>query len=610
MTFYKKRELTGNDLRDNIGLLGDCLGKRGSKQVRRAKKEGRKSEIQSLSIRGWSRFFGWIALFLCSLAAVSASADDYFDRITVAANGRLTRFDHGRITVHTDTLPFEAEGYEEALRRSLSLWEEGTQGKLQFQLTQDAATADIRIKWVYQQDRRRNDEYIGEAMLIRDAEGFHVEIEVALRDRMSLQPHPLEIIEAVLLHELGHAIGLWGHSDNPNDVMYFASTAKALTARDIATWTKVSETPVDAPFHEHALRALQAEIEEDPTVASNHYLIGMVHADLGDYRLAINAFQRTLELEPQLGVSSVQIARIFQQKGIYDQAIKHYTQALETAPSAELFGALGTLWLLQEAFDQAVNSLQRALTLDPDSATLNQNLLAAYHRWGVHYLKTDQLSEAFSCFERGLTRFPFSEILLSDLAAAHAAAGEYQKALDIYQRVLQINPKYLAAKIGMGTALNNWGSQYARDKDWEQALACYQQALEHDPGCQPALQNLGETLMRVGWEQGANGDVEGAISTYQKLITVVPDSAEAHNNLGVIHFKKREYDKAKTYFETALALDANYDEAQTNLDYVKRERVYRLMKRWFVPVAIILLMGFVVVRQIGRRRKTISPDQL
>lgn len=573
------------------------------------KKEGRQSEIQSSSISGLSQLFGWIVLFLSPLAAVSADTDDYFDRITVAANGRLTRFDHRHITVYTDTLPFEAEGYEEALRRSLLLWEEGTQGKLQFQLTQDAATADIRIKWAYQQDRRRNDEYIGEAMLIRGTEGIHVEIEVALRDRMSLKPHSLEIIEAVLLHELGHAIGLWGHSDNPNDVMYFASTSNALTARDIATWTQVSETPVDTPFHEQALQTLRAEIEEDPTIASNHYLIGMVYADLGDYRLAINAFQRTLELEPQLGVSSVQIARIFQQKGIYDQAIKHYTQALETAPSAEVFGALGTLWLLQEAFDQAVNSLQRALTLDPDSATLNQNLLAAYHRWGVHYLKTDQLSEAFRCFERGLTRFPFSEILLSDLAATHTAAGEYQKALALYQRVLQINPEYTAAKIGMGTTLNNWGSQHARNKDWEQALTCYQQALEHDPDCQPILQNLGETLMRVGWEQGANGDVEGAISTYQKLITVVPDNAEAHNNLGVIHFKKREYDKAETYFETALALDANYDEAQTNLDYVKRERVYRLMKRWFVPIAIILLMGF-VVRQIARRRKTMSSHQL
>ena len=571
--------------------------------MRQQKKQGGKPEIQSLSINKLSRLFGWIGLLLCYLAVGSVSADDYFDTITVASNGRLTRFDRDRITVYADTIPFEAKSYEEALGQSLSLWEKGTRGKLQFELTPDVTAADIRMKWAYQQDRQRNDEYIGEAMLIRDTEGFHVEIEVSLRDRISLKPLSPEIVKAALLHEIGHAIGLWGHSDDPNDVMYFAATAKAPTARDIATWAKVNETPVDFPFHEHALRILQAAIEEDPTAATNHYLIGMVYADLGDYHLAITAFQRALKIEPRLGVSAVQIAQIFQQKGIYDQAIKHYKQALATAPSAEVFGALGTLWLLQEEFDQAVNSLQRALTFDPYSATLNQNLLAAYHRWGVHYLETDRFSDAFKCFERGIKRFPFSEILLSDLAATHAAAGKYQKALDIYQRVLQINPEYTAVKVGMGTALNNWGSQYARNKNWEQALVCYQQALEYDPACQPARQNLRATLMRVGWEQGAIGDMEGAIGTYQKLIAVAPDNAEAHNNLGVIHLRKQEYSKAKAYFETALTLDASYDEAHANLNYVKRERVYDLMSQWGLPVAVALFAGFVVVSRIDKRRK-------
>ena len=577
--------------------------------MRQGKKVGMKFNFQPISIGSLSQLFSWMGLFLCYFGVGNAYTDDYFDRVTVASNGRLTRFDRDRITVYTDTIPFEAEVYEKALSRSLSLWEKGIQGKLKFELTPDVTAADIRIKWAYQQDRRRSSEYIGEAMLIRGTEGFHVEIEVYLRDRTSLKPHPPEIVQTALLHEIGHAIGLWGHSDDPNDVMYFAATAKAPTARDIATWTKVNETSVDTPFHNRALQVLQAEIEEDPAVASNHYLIGTVYADLSDYHLAINAFQRALELEPQLGVSSVQIAQIFHEKGIYDQAIKHYTQALKTTPSADVFGALGTLWLLQNEFDQAVNSLQRALTFDPNSATLNQNLLAAYHRWGVHYLKTEQLSEAFKCFERGLKRFPFSEILLSDLAAAHTSAGEYQKAVDIYQRVLQINPEYTAVRIGMGTTLNNWGSQHARNKDWEQALACYRQALEYDPACRPALQNLGETLMRVGWEQGANGDMEGAIGTYQKLIAVAPDNAEAHNNLGVIHFKRREYSKAKTYFETALTLDADYDEAHANLNHVRREWVYDLMKRWGVPIAIVL-MGFAVVKVIGRRRKMTTPRQL
>jgi predicted Zn-dependent protease len=47
-----------------------------------------------------------------------------------------------------------------------------------------------------------------------------------------------EAIEATALHELGHAFGLWGHSDDPKDVMGVAPGARPvleLTDRDRAT---------------------------------------------------------------------------------------------------------------------------------------------------------------------------------------------------------------------------------------------------------------------------------------------------------------------------------------------------------------------------------------
>lgn len=59
----------------------------------------------------------------------------------------------------------------------------------------------------------------------------------------------LEAIQATALHELGHAFGLWGHSDHPGDAMAVAPMAKPvleLSPRDRATlrWLYQQPTPM------------------------------------------------------------------------------------------------------------------------------------------------------------------------------------------------------------------------------------------------------------------------------------------------------------------------------------------------------------------------------
>ena len=506
--------------------------------------------------------------------------------------------------VYTDAIPLEenlAKPYEQALSQSLSLWEEASQGLLQFRFSPSAVAADIRIKWVDQRRRGGMYENIGEAMLIRKGEGFHVEIEILLRNKRTLELLDPGIVQAALLHEIGHAIGLWGHSEDENDVMYFAVTAQKPTARDVETWLKVRKTPVNTPFHAQAIAALQAEAQKAPAIAANSYARGTVYADLGDYPAAIEAFQNALEVDPSIRFSAVQLAQIFQQKGLYNLAIAHYRRALRTKPSAEVLGALGTLLLLQGEFNQAVDFFQRALRRAPDSATLNQNLLAAYHRWGFQHLKANQFSEAIKCFNRGLGRFPFSEILLYDLAVTHESAGESEKALDIYERVLEIDPQYASAKIGIATTLNNLGAQHARNGDWQEAKALHQRALTYQPDSSHARQNLEATLMQIGWEKNLIGDLDGAILTYEELLEINPKNAQAHNNLGIIYFKNWDYQKSKAHLETALALVGNYEEAKTNLDYVQKQYAFEIMKRAIGPVLIVLLVCFLIMKVTMKR---------
>jgi predicted Zn-dependent protease len=53
------------------------------------------------------------------------------------------------------------------------------------------------------------------------------------------------VMLSVARHEIGHAIGLWGHSPNPDDIMYFSQVSKSplISSRDLRTLHRVYGQP-------------------------------------------------------------------------------------------------------------------------------------------------------------------------------------------------------------------------------------------------------------------------------------------------------------------------------------------------------------------------------
>ena len=543
----------------------------------------------------------YLCCMIFLLFGVSAAADDYFSRITAASNGRLTRFDHSPITLYVGSIPV-SEGlkieYQHALEESLSLWEEASEGKMKFKRVDSPNDVDIKLKWTYKLMRPNRSRQIGEANLVRmEAGKFHVEIVIFLRDFITMKLLDCATIKAAILHELGHALGLWGHSPNPRDVMFYSATATKPTECDVATLRKLYATPLDKPFHQDAIDALLAEFAEDSDVSEKarlYYLLGTVYADLGDYDAAISNVQKALEMAPYVSEYAARLAMIFDKKGMYEQAINQYTNALSARPSTSLYGRLGLLYLLQEDFKQAIQSYRSGLRLDTSSSALKQNILAAYHRWGFKLIKEKRYSEALKVLDMALVYSPFSYILHYDRAIAYSGTKQYEKSIAQYKLVLDIESDFSPAKIGLASALNNLGAQQAQSNEFSKAIKLYREALEWDLECQQAQQNLESIYLRLGWEKSNAGNLSAAMVEYQRALTLNPDSADTYNYMGLVFYKQKRYDEAIATFKTALALKPQFEDAALNLKYTRRSKLFAKFKP-IVFICGILLISFAMI---------------
>ena len=176
------------------------------------------------------------------LAGWSSSNDlgDYFSKIKPMPLGYLIWSDLP-VSVYVGSSTFSDAprrlAWEGEVNAAIAEWEE------YFPLVvSDQPEADIVIEQVRptktSKGRTRSAQAIPEAYCAGDrlAHRFRVEISPS-------QTGPY--IKAATRHELGHALGLWGHSPNAQDVMYHSQVGNPpdISERDLNTLKKIYEQP-------------------------------------------------------------------------------------------------------------------------------------------------------------------------------------------------------------------------------------------------------------------------------------------------------------------------------------------------------------------------------
>jgi tetratricopeptide (TPR) repeat protein len=151
-----------------------------------------------------------------------------------------------------ENTPGFRKSFGDILMWSFGQWLRGASNYLSLNLVSNEEAADIVCSWTndikdLQQGAEQGETHInfrrvkgGKPVLV------HASIKLCIVDPLAGGVLSDKVFTELCLHEIGHALGIKGHSPNRNDVMFFATgeifPLHTLSARDVATINRLYAT--------------------------------------------------------------------------------------------------------------------------------------------------------------------------------------------------------------------------------------------------------------------------------------------------------------------------------------------------------------------------------
>lgn len=279
---------------------------------------------------------------------------------------------------------------------------------------------------------------------------------------------------------------------------------------------------------------------------------------------------------------TLQAAVEHHRSGEFEQAGSLYEQVLHANPNhPDALQLVGVMSHQMGRPYEAIQFIERAISVKPDVAEFHNNLAAAW-------MDASNPTEAARCCRRAIQIEPRYAEAHSNLGNALKALGDLRAAENECRRAVQLAPDRASSYFNLGNI--------QRDRnELDDAVASYRTAIRINPSHYQALNNLAQLLSRSGRLddaqaacrkaldiapdepailknlaviEAANGHSQEAIQRYIQAIRLTPTDIHAMNSLGLLLYEQDRLDEAGEILQHALRLHADFADAHTNLGVV------------------------------------------
>ena len=282
---------------------------------------------------------------------------------------------------------------------------------------------------------------------------------------------------------------------------------------------KQPENKITATDPKSQIEAISKEINEKGANAALYVQRAKLYDNTKQLELAIRDAEKALTLDSTKGEYYNLLGDLYMKRPYEKGALLIYEAGTKVDPNnKEAFLKLGKLYFNIKDRDNSFKNLNGSIRID------NRNAEAFFYR-GLNYIEV----------------------------------GMPDKAITNFQQAIDIDPKYFDAYVKLGIL-------FAAKKD-RKAADYYSSALQIKPDDALTLYDRGRFYQDID-------SIRLAIKDYEAIIATNPTHKWANYNLGYINYNKKNYDKAASFFSTAIVSDPDYAEA-----YLGRSLCYTAMKK-------------------------------